>query len=118
MRRLKFKLNKKYPELYTLLSLDLFSNTLMPSGITALDTKKKKEQDQIQNEAARIATGAKKLISFENLHDEVQSQLLQKHSNNYTLILFYKMAINIAPSYLQEQSAVPQGIIYGTQIIS
>ena len=89
----------------------------MPS-VGLLHSIQKQELDRIQSEAARIASGAPKLISFENLHDKVQYQLLQKHSNKHKLILFYKMAITAAPSYFQEQSAVPQGIIYGALTIS
>ena len=72
----------------------------MSPGTTALNIYEKQELDKIQNEAARIATGATKLISLENLQDEVKWQPLQKRRNNQNLTLFYKMNNNITPSYL------------------
>ena len=54
-------------ELYTLPSSDLFCDILVSSGITALN----KKIHEIQNEAARIATGTTKRISLENLQDAV-----------------------------------------------
>ena len=87
--------------LYTLLSLDLFWNTLMSSGTTVLNMKKQ-ELDKIQNEAARIATGATKLISLENLQEEVKWQPLQKRGDKHKLTLFFKMHNNITPSYLSD----------------
>ena len=73
----------------------------MSSGTAVLDMKKQ-ELDKIQNEAARIATGATNLISLENLQEEVKWQPLQKRRDKHKLTLFFKMHNNITPSYLSD----------------
>ena len=47
----------------------------------------KQELDKMQNETARIVTGATKLVSFENLQDEVKWQSFQKRRDNHKLTL-------------------------------
>ena len=49
-----------------------------------------------------MATGATKVISHENLQDEVKWQPLQKRRDIHKLILFYKMNKNIRSSYLSD----------------
>ena len=101
MRRLKFKLDTKSLEIiYT-----TFIRPLLEYSDVIWDNctrYEKQELDKIQNEAARIATGATKLISLENLQDEVKWQPLQKRRDNHKLTLFYKMNNNITPSYLSD----------------
>ena len=49
----------------------------MYSGIIVVNTKKN-ELDKIQNEAARIATGATKLVSLNALYNEIQWENLEE----------------------------------------
>ena len=101
LRRLKFKLDRKSFEIiYT-----TFIRPLLEYSVVIWDKCTrygKQELDKIQNEAARIATGATVLISLENLLDEVKWQPLQKRKDNHKLTLFYKMNNNITPSYLSD----------------
>ena len=99
MGRLKWKLDRK--------SLVIINTTFIGPLLEYSDViwdnctrYVKQELDKTQNEAARIATGATKLISFENLQDEVKWQPLQKGRDNHKRTLFYKMNNNLTPSYL------------------
>ena len=69
---------------------------------------KKTKLDKIQNEAARIATGATKLVSLDALYKETQWDTLGKRRENHKLTLFYKMMYNFTPPYLS--SLVPPSI--------
>ena len=84
MRRLKFKLDRKSLEIiYT-----TFIRPLLEYSDVIWDKCArygKQELDKIQNEAARRGTGATKLISLENLQDEVKWQPLQKRRDNIVL---------------------------------
>ena len=69
----------------------------------------KYELYKIQNEAARIATGATKLVSINNLYKEIcWESLIQKRRNDHKLILFFKMYNHLAPVYLS--SLIPQKV--------
>ena len=70
--------------------------------------KKKNELDKIQNEAARIATGATKLVSLDALYKETQWDTLGKRRENHKLTLFYKTIYNFTPPYLS--SLVPHPV--------
>ena len=59
-----------------------------------------RELDKIQNEAARIATGATALVSIQALYDEVGWETLQTRRTNHKLSLFFKMQHDLAPTYL------------------
>ena len=61
--------------------------------------------EKIQYEAARIATGATKLISINNLEKEIGWDTLEDRRRKHKLILFYKMSHNLTPDYLS--SLVP-----------
>ena len=61
---------------------------------------------KIQNEAARIATGATKLVSNKNLYKDICWESLQNHGHKLTL--FYKMYNHLAPEYLS--SLIPQQV--------
>ena len=69
---------------------------------------KKNELDKIQNEAARIATGATKLVSINALYNEVCWDSLETRRKNHRLTLFYKMMHNLTPLYLS--SLIPQSV--------
>ena len=62
----------------------------MAFGITVLK-QKKNELEKIQNEAARIATGATKLVPINDLYTEIYWESLQKRRHDHKLTLFYKM---------------------------
>ena len=59
-----------------------------------------KALEKIQLEAARIVTGATKLVSFENLYKESGLEKLEVRRSKHKLCLFYKMSNNISPDYL------------------
>ena len=80
---------------------------LMSHGTTVLSMKKI-ELNKIQNEAARIAVGATKLVSLNSLHNEISWESLEKRRLDHKLTLFYKMLNNLKPQYLS--SLVPQPV--------
>ena len=61
--------------------------------------------EQIQNEAARIVTGATKLVSINSLLHETGWETLSARRKKHKLIMFYKMNNNMCPTYLS--SLVP-----------
>ena len=68
---------------------------------------------KIQNEAARIVTGATKLVSIDILNREIGWESLQDRRSKHKLCMFYKMKNNLTPTYLF--SLVPEtfvGTIY------
>ena len=58
------------------------------------------ELEKIQNEAAKIVTGATKLVSINNLLKETGWELLSTRRKKHKLSLFYKMNNGLCPSYL------------------
>ena len=64
------------------------------------------ELEKIQNEAARIVSGATKLVSLDKLYDEVGWETLACRHNNHCLTYFFKMHIGLSPPYLS--SLVPE----------
>ena len=107
MRKLKFKLDRKSLEtIYT-----AFIRPLIEYGDIIWDNcsqYEKQELDKIQNEAARIATGATRLVSIRALCKEIGWDSLEKRRSNHKLTLFYKMTHNLAPLYLS--SLVPRSV--------
>ena len=69
---------------------------------------KKNDLDKMQNEAARIATGATKLVSLNALSKEICWESLEQRRQNHRLTLFYKIFYNNTPLYLS--SLVPQSV--------
>ena len=63
---------------------------------------------KIQNETARIVTGATKLVSINSLFNETRWETLSSRRTKHKLTLFYKMKINLYPSYLA--SLVPNNV--------
>jgi hypothetical protein len=59
-----------------------------------------KQLNRIQNECARVATGATKLISLETLQKEINWESLSKRRYKHKLIMFYNMQSNKTPDYL------------------
>lgn len=104
MRKLKFSLDR--------LSLETiyisFIRPILEYADVVWSNCSKFELDQldsIQNECARIASGATKLISIESLHKEISWETLSDRRYQHRLILFYKMKSNLTPDYLS--SLVP-----------
>ena len=99
MGRLKFILDRRSLEIvYT-----SFIRPLLEYGDTIWDNctlYEKQELDKIQNEAARIATGATALVSIQDLHNEVGWKSLQTRRTNHKLSLFFKMQHDLTPPYL------------------
>ena len=58
------------------------------------------ELDKIQNEAARIVTGATKLASIDSLHTETCWQTVGSRGKTHKLTVFYKMKNGLCPHYL------------------
>ena len=89
MRKLKFRLDRKSLEtIYT-----VFIRPLIEYGDVIWDTCTlyvKRELDKIQNEAARIATGATRLVSIANLYKEIGRDSLEKRRADHKLTLFTK----------------------------
>ena len=107
MRKLKFKLDRKSLEIiYT-----AFIRPLLEYGDVIWDNcteYEKKDLDKIQSEAARIATGATKLVSLSTLSNEICWESLEQRRKNHRLTLFYKMMYNFTPLYLS--SLVPETV--------
>ena len=107
MRKLKFKLDRKSLEKIYL----TFIRPLLEYGDVLWDNCSQYEKDElnkIQNEAARIATGATKLVSLFALSNEVKWESLDDRRRKHKLTLFYKMKSNLCPEYLS--SLVPQTV--------
>ena len=65
--------------------------------------------ERIQIEAARIITGATRLVSFHNLYKESALEPLKSRRRQHKLVHFYKMLkCPTAPSYLS--SLIPQSV--------
>lgn len=107
MRKLKFKIDRKSLEIiYT-----SFIRPILEYADVIWDNctqYEKQELEKIQNEAARIAIGATKLISLDKLYSEIKWDSLEKRRKDHKLTLFYKMQINMTPSYLS--NLIPQTI--------
>ena len=63
---------------------------------------------KIQNEAARIVTGATKLVSIDILNREIGWESLQDRRSKHKLCLFYKMKNILTPTYLS--TFVPESV--------
>ena len=104
MRRLKFILDRKSLEIIYL----SFIRPVLEYGDTIWENcsqYEKKELDKIQNEAARIVTGATVLVSLQSLYQEVGWESLQDRRLKHKLNLFFKMQHDLTPLYLS--SLVP-----------
>lgn len=56
--------------------------------------------EAVQNEAARIITGATKLCNINKLLNDLKWETLTERRKQHKLVLFYKMVNGIAPQYL------------------
>ena len=99
MRKLKFCIDRKSLETIYL----SFVRPLIEYADVVWDnctSHDKQELDKIQNEAARITTGATKLVSIHLLCQEIGWESLESRRRHHKLILFYKMVNNLTPPYL------------------
>ena len=99
MHRLKYELDWK--------SLGIIYTTVIRPTLEYADViwdnccdYEKQELEKIQIEAARIASGATKFISIQNLYNKIGWETLEKRKINHKLILIYKMYDNLTPDYL------------------
>jgi hypothetical protein len=99
MRKLKFTLDRKSLEM---IYISFIRPILEYADVIWGNCSRgdKDDLEKIQNEAARIVTGASKLISLRNLYREIGWESLETRRNNHKLILFYKMYHGYTPSYL------------------
>jgi hypothetical protein len=99
LRTLKFKLDRHSLETIYI----SFIRPLLEYGDIIFDNcshTEKEELEKINYEAARIVTGATKLVSIEKLFIEVGWEHLSKRRLKHKLITFYKMLHGLAPQYL------------------
>ena len=104
MRKLKFKLDR--PSLQTIYFS--FTRPLLEYADVLWDNCTQYEVndfEKIQNEAARIVTGATKLASINSLLSETGWETLSSRRNKHKLQLFYKIQNDLSPNYLS--SLVP-----------
>ena len=104
MRKLKFLLDRKSLEtIYISFIRPVIEYAdIIWDNCTQTD---KQELEKIQLEAARISTGATKLISVQKLYEETGWEPLEIRRKKHKLALFYKMYNHLTPPYLS--SLVP-----------
>jgi hypothetical protein len=105
MRKLRFILDRHSLEKIYM----SFIRPLLEYGDVNFDncTSQEKETiEKVQYEAARIVTGATKLVSIAKLMSEVGWESLESRRNQHKLVLFYKMTKYLAPPYLSEMLQV------------
>ena len=99
MRKLKFILDRTSLEtIYT-----SFIRPLLEYADVVWDKLTKYEEQELENiqvEAARIVTGSTKLVSINALYIETGWETLKARRHKHKLVLYYKMKLKIAPSYL------------------
>ena len=107
MRKVKFVLDRKSLETIYL----TFIRPVLEYGDVLFDSCTRHEKDElekVQQEAARIVTGATKLVSIQKLMDEVGWETLENRRRNHKLTTFYKMKHNLTPDFLS--SLVPSTV--------
>ena len=89
MRKFKYTLDRKSLEtiFITFLRLILEYADVIWDNCTQ---QEKNELEKIQLEAARIATGATKLVSVQKLYDETGWETLENRRRKHRLVLFLK----------------------------
>ena len=104
MRKLKYQLDRKSLEtIYLSFIIPLLEYAdVIWDNCTAYE---KLELDKIQNEAARIVSGAIKVVSTNALYLELGWERLETRRRKPKLVLFFKMVNELSPLYLS--SLVP-----------
>lgn len=107
MRKLKFKLDRKSLQViyFTFIRPILEYADVVWNNCTQYEVN---ELEKIQIEAARIVTGATKLVSINSLTNETGWETLSNRRKKHKLFLFYKMQHDISPNYLS--SLVPLSV--------
>ena len=105
MRKLKFQLSRKSLQIIFF----SFIRPLLEYADVVLDNctqyEANEKLEKIQHEAARIVSGATKLVSIDKLLKEVGCDTLSCRRKKHKQILFYKMINGLCPDYLS--SLVP-----------
>ena len=107
MRKLKFQLDRKSLKIIYF----SFIRPLLEYGNVIWNNcaqYEANELEQIQYEAARIVSGATKLVSINALLKETGWEPLSSRRKKHKLVLFYKMVNGLCPDYLH--SLVPPTI--------
>ena len=107
MHKLKFILDRKSLETIYI----SFIRPILEYGDILFDNcsqQEKQDLESIQHEAARIVTGATKLVSISKLMKEVGWDTLDMRRHKHKLIQFYKMKNHLSPEYLCD--LVPQTV--------
>ena len=101
MRKFKFTLDRQ--------SLEIMYKTFIRPVIEYADIvwdnisiSDQEDLERIQLEAARIISGATRLVSFDNLYTETCLEPLKSRRQKHKLCLFYKMYNSLTPSYLSD----------------
>ena len=107
MRKLKFQLDRRSLQIIYF----SFVRPLLEYADVVWDNcfqYEANELEKIQNEAARIVTGATKLVSINKLMNETGWESLSTRRKKHKLTLFYKMNNGLCPNYLT--SLIPQTV--------
>ena len=105
MRRLKFCLDRRALET---IYLSFIRPSLEYADVLWCNAAKADyaKLDKVQNECARIVTGATRLVSLERLKQECKWESLHDRRHKHRITHFYKMYHNLVPDYLS--SLVPR----------
>ncbi|MCG8046167.1 MAG: reverse transcriptase domain-containing protein [Candidatus Thiodiazotropha endolucinida] len=99
MRKLKFKLDRKSLQTiyFSFIRPLLEYADIVWNNCAQYESN---ELEKIQNEAARIVTGATKLASIDSLLLETGWETLSSRRNKHKITFFYKMKNDLSPDYL------------------
>ena len=99
MRKLKFKLDRKSLQTmyFSFIRPVLEYADVIWNNYTQYESN---ELEKIQNEAARIVTGATKMVSINSLLSETGWETLSSRRNKHKLTLLHKMQNDLSPEYL------------------
>ena len=109
MRRLKYTLDRKSLEILYI----SFIRPLLEYGDVVFCNISRYEVEQLESvqiEAARLVTGATKLVSLEKLYVEVGWDTLECRRNKHCLTYLFRMHTGLSPNYLS--SLIPQPPAY------
>ena len=107
MRKLKFKLDRRSLQTiyFSFIRPVIEYSDVVWDNCTLYEAN---ELEKMQLEAARIVTGATKLVSIDSLYTETGWETLALRKNKHKLQLFYKMQNGLTPEYLS--SLVPDNV--------
>ena len=107
MRKLKFKLDRRSLQTiyFSFIRPVIEYSDVVWDNCTFYEAN---ELEKIQLEAARIVTGATKLVSIDSLYAETDWETLALRRNKHKLQLFYKMQNGLTPENLS--SLVPDNV--------